>query len=458
MQKKSYGIQLAILDGILWFVDLLNSTILHVASPEIASYFRVPLLHMEWMHVSFLMALVIGLILSIAIARKIQIKRGYLLGQILYLVAILGCATTTSIGALILFRIMQGLAMGIVLPIAFSLVVIHLPKIQWAKVTSLITLFSLTAPAVGTIGASYILTFFHWRWLFFAKVPIALILFCLTCYWVKEEKKEKEDSFDWLGTLLFSILTLSALYTFTLVGKSSSHTRSLILLVCTSTLSGYLFFLHLKKSKKPLIPPALFSYPQFNWGLLIQSVSNLLFLGSTFILALYLERGLHLSVIATGWLLAAITPGLATALPFVGKYYNRLGPLPFMIPGLLILSASMAGMLFLTCDSSYGWIATLIFLQGVGTSFVQQANMLSIFSTIPAKLQPYASTIYPLCKYLSAAFGIAISVMLVSLTATITKIQIGHISDFRAAFCFFALLPLGALYCCRYLKPRPLIV
>jgi len=379
------------------------------------------------------------------------------LGQVCYIVGSILCGLAPTLPFLIFFRLVQGLGAGLTIPLAFALLITHLPKEKWAKTSSVVNLFSLLAPALGPIMAGYLLSISTWRMLFFAKLPISLACLVLTLIWVRKEKRQPMARFDWPGFLFISISVTLLLYVLTRVGKAADDYKTLLLLAAFSFLSLLLFVVRAKKAKNPLIPLSLFRIPMFKVGNLLQVAANMITLGATFVLALYLESALHFSLITTGWLLATVTVGMITGLILVGSLYNRLGPLPFLIPGLIMLSLSMFGFLFVTPTTHYGIIAFLIFMEGFADTIVLGPTVMMMFKEIPDHLKCNATSLFSVCKQLSASLGVALSVLLLTLSMFSHHLDLSSADNiilFRRCFILFGVIPLLALWLCKYIDNK----
>ena len=326
---------------------------------------------------------------------------------------------------------------------------------RWASIASNMNMVSLLAPALGPILAGYITNILGWRWLFFIKLPLSVACFCLTALWLKKETTIPMGRFDWLG-FIFSAISLSTFFiALSKIGENrlGGPTASTFLLI--SLLCLIAFILTELKVEHPMIPLSIFRFRLFSIGNLIQSAANILFLGSTFVTSLYLQEALHYDMITTGWVLAAITPGMIAAMPFVSRYYNRLGPLPFIIPGLLLMSAAMFALILITPTTSPWLVAGIISCLGAGSAMVQTPNVMAIFCELPSELKGIGSSVYALGKQLSASIGVAASTMILALTMSWFHIpQLAKATPaatlglFTYVFVFLGIIPLLALPLC----------
>lgn len=424
--QLQYGIRVAILYGIVWFIDLLDASILNVALPHIAQVFKVDAPDAEWAIIGFLLALTITIPISSWLGDFFGVRRLFLWSQIMYIGSSIACGFALQLKLLILFRIMQGAAGGLLIPVGMALLMRTVPQSHWARIASNMNMVTLIAPAMGPLIAGYITNILGWRWLFFIKLPLSVLCLGLSYWWIHEEEKVLYKKFDWAGFITATLFLVTFFIGISAIGKeymSNIHIIILLMIACFFLIS----FLWIEtKTIYPLIPLSIFKFRLFTLGNLVQCCANIIFLGSTFITGLFIQEGLKFDIVTTGWILAAITPGMMIMLPFVSKLYNHVGPLPFMIPGLILMSVSLLAFLLITPQTSPLIMAFLIFCQGAASATIQTPNVMAIFCEVPSELKGIGSSIYALGKQLSASIGVALSTMVLALS-----MQYYHVSNIR---------------------------
>jgi MFS family permease len=342
------------------------------------------------------------------------------------------------------------------IPLGMSALMKAMPQSNWAKTSAYMNMVTLIAPALGPVFGAYITSLLGWRWIFFLKLPLSGVCYLLSLYWVEKEAANNKTKFDWRGFILGSLSLSGMLWVFSEVGKQDS--RLLLMVVFLSLFLALLFIRVEKKSPTPLVPLPIFKIRHFSFGNLIQSAANTIFLGANFVIALYLQKGLGLDLVSTGWIMAAITPGMIVVQPLVGKFYNKIGPLPFIVPGLILLSFSTYSFAFTTPQTSAHTLALLVFCIGAASSLAQTANVTSIFTGLPNKYKGPGSSLYSLFKQMSASFGVALSTMVLSIGMTLngsTSIgEIHSISVFHACFIVLGSIPAIALICCKFINNK----
>lgn len=458
IEKKNfrYGIRLAIIYALVWFIDLLDGSTLNVTLPAIAQSFHIDPTNAEWAIIGFLLFMAIGISVSTWLGDNYGTRKIFLSSQLIYIASSIGCGFALGLSSLVFFRCSQGLAGGLAIPIGMTALMKAMPQSYWTKTNAYMNTVTLIAPALGPIFGAYVTSLLGWRWIFFLKLPFSILCYLLSLYWVKKDLQSDRTKFDWAGFILGGLSLCGILWVFSEVGKTNSS--SLLIITFLSLLSGVLFLKVEKKSKAPLIPLAIFKVQHFSFGNLIQSAANTIFLGANFLIALYLQKGLGLSLVSTGWIMAAITPGMVIVQPLVGKFYNKIGPLPFIIPGLIILSLSTYAFALTTPQTSVYVLGLLVFCIGAASSMTQTANLPSIFSGLPNKYKGPGSSLYSLFKQISASFGVALSTMVLSIGMTINSSasisEIYSIGIFHVCILVLGSIPAIALIFCKFIDNK----
>lgn len=457
-KNSSYGFRLAVIYSIVWFVDLLDATLLNVALPEISKYFLIDPTNAEWALIGFLLAMVIGMLMGNPASTYFGSKRIFLTAAWLYSVSSLACGLALHFSGLVLFRVIQGFAGGLMIPLGMQLLMGAMPQTKWVKTSSWMNVFALLAPALGPTLAGYIITYLDWRWLFFVKLPLSILCAILAHFWIKYASPQKSERFDWVGFIFGGGGLCLFLLVISEVGKPRFSGGMLLTLFVLSIFCAVAFFWQQKRFKNPLVPLPLFHSRLFAWGNVIQSAANMIFLGATFLIALYLQWGVGFEIVKVGWMMAAISVGIISVMPITAKFYNKIGPLPYMIVGLLLMSGSMISLMFITKQTPPFIVACIIFCEGAGSAGLQTTNFASIFSEVPQKLRGAGSSLYALFKQISASLGIALSTMALTVAMRLQGVPTLTINSPKELFylplALLGTIPLLALLCCFFIDNK----
>jgi DHA2 family multidrug resistance protein len=162
------------------FMELLDTAIANVALPHIAGGLAVSADESTWVLTSYLVSNAVVLPLSAWLSRIFGRKRYYMIRVAIFTVSSLLCGFAPSLGALIFFRILQGVGGGGLAPVEQAILVDTFPPAKRAAAFALYSMAIVTAPAIGPPLGGWITDNWSWRWVFFINIPIGIISLLLT--------------------------------------------------------------------------------------------------------------------------------------------------------------------------------------------------------------------------------------------------------------------------------------
>jgi MFS transporter, DHA2 family, multidrug resistance protein len=200
------------------FMEVLDTTIANVALRYIAGGLSAPVTDSEWVITSYLAANAIVLPMSGWLAARLG-RRNYFLGSIaLFTLASAFCGASTTLNALIVFRVIQGLAGGGLQPSSQAVLLDAFPQEKQGQAMTLFGIAALLAPVVGPTLGGYITDNYGWRWIFYLNLPVGLLAlaFCAAVVVdpdylkiLRDKMRRQRARFDTLGLGLLSATMVS---------------------------------------------------------------------------------------------------------------------------------------------------------------------------------------------------------------------------------------------------------
>src|SRR5713226_5354312 len=162
------------------FMELLDTAIANVSLPHIAGGLATSYDESTWVLTSYLVANAVVLPLSAWLSRVFGRKNYYMTCVALFSASSLLCGLAPSLGLLIFFRVLQGIAGGGLAPVEQAILVDTFPASKRAAAFALYSMAIVTAPAIGPPLGGWITDSFSWRWVFFINIPIGLLSLILS--------------------------------------------------------------------------------------------------------------------------------------------------------------------------------------------------------------------------------------------------------------------------------------
>jgi DHA2 family multidrug resistance protein len=200
------------------FMEVLDTTIANVALRYIAGGLSAPVTDSEWVITSYLAANAVILPISGWIGSRIGRRNYFLLSIAIFTLASALCGMATSLGALIAFRVLQGLAGGGLQPSSQGVLLDAFPPEKQGAAMTLFGIAALLAPVVGPTLGGYITDNYGWQWIFYLNLPVGLFAL-LVCSAVvtdppylkeqREQARKQHQRFDTLGLCLLAVTMVS---------------------------------------------------------------------------------------------------------------------------------------------------------------------------------------------------------------------------------------------------------
>jgi MFS transporter, DHA2 family, multidrug resistance protein len=193
------------------FMEVLDTTIANVALRYIAGGLSAAVTDSEWVITSYLAANAIILPISGWLAAHLGRRNYFLLSIAIFTLSSFLCGTATSLGQLILFRVIQGLAGGGLQPSSQGILLDSFPPEKQGAAQTMFGVAALLAPVVGPTLGGYITDEYSWRWIFLINIPVGIAALVLCAIVVRDpdylqdqrmELKKQPLNFDILGLSL----------------------------------------------------------------------------------------------------------------------------------------------------------------------------------------------------------------------------------------------------------------
>jgi EmrB/QacA subfamily drug resistance transporter len=409
------------------FVVLLDSTIINLALPAIGRHFVVDPTAVGAIAISYMVAMGAVVPISGWLADRVGTKRVLLSALLAFTVTSVLCGLATGIGELVVFRILQGLAGGMLAPVGLAMLFQTFPTEERVRISTYTMIPTLLAPAAGPVLGGALVSAFSWRWVFFINVPIGLAGALFGLLFVKEARlSEHLPALDLAG---FALSTVSVgLLMFGLAeGTDLGWTSPAVL---AATISGALLLVLTIRTElrraHPLLALRLFADRRFRSGNAVVATSGAAFISTLFGISLYFQYGRGLSPLQSG--LSTFPEALGVLIAGqVGTHllYDRLGARRLVTAGVLCLATTISLLATMGAHTSLWWGRLIIFGVGLSTGQLFIPNQVSTFSTIEHESTNGASVLFTVVRQITNSMGIAMLTTVIGIVGA-TRQEAGH--------------------------------
>jgi MFS transporter, DHA2 family, lincomycin resistance protein len=401
------------------FVVILNETLLLNALPQLMESLHVDERAAQWLSTGFMLTLAVVIPTTGWLLQRLGVRAAYRLAMGLFLLGTTGAVLAPTFGFLLAARVVQASGTAIMMPLLMTTLMDLVPPHTRGRVMGNVTLTIAVAPALGPAVSGVVLQWLSWRWLFGLVLPIAVVVTLVGLRALRAAQVSSPSGpgprLDALSVVLTAVGFGSLVYGLAEAGGDAGSAQPAppwaVLLVGGVGLALFVWRqLVLQRTGSPLLDLRVLLRGQYTVALALGSVAFMSMMGLMILLPLYLQQVRGLSVLQAGLLL--MPGGLVMGLlgPRVGRWFDRVGGRPLVIPGALVLLVSLAGMAAATLFAQW-WP----FLLGHVTASIGLALMMTPVFTgglgaLPRSLYSYGSALLGTVQQVAAAIGTAMAI------------------------------------------------
>src|SRR4051812_5623395 len=386
----------------------IDATILATAVPavveDLGGFAQFP-----WLFSVYLLAQAVSVPVYGKLADLFGRKPVMLVGIALFVIGSLLCGLAWSMGALIAFRVVQGLGAGAVQPIGMTIVGDIYSTAERAKVqgylASVWAAASLVGPTLGGVFADYL----SWRWIFFVNLPIGLAAAWVFWRRFEERVERKRHRIDYAGSALLALggtLLLLGLLEGGVRWGWGSATSVTLFVLAGALLVG--FALVERRAAEPVLPLWVFRSRVLNAANAASLVVGVLTLGLSSYVPLFAQGVLGTGAVVAGFALAAMTIGWPIAASLAGRFYLTVGFRSTVLMGAVFAVAGSLLLLTVDAGSSIPHLAAACFVVGIGLGFVASPSIVAAQSSVTWQFRGVATGASMFTRSVGSSVGVAV--------------------------------------------------
>ncbi|PRZ44400.1 EmrB/QacA subfamily drug resistance transporter [Antricoccus suffuscus] len=390
-----------------FFMILVDTTIVSVATPAIMDGLHSDVNAVIWVTSAYLLAYAVPLLITGRLGDRFGPKRVYLIGLTLFTLSSLWCGLTGSIEMLIIARVFQGLGAAMMTPQTMAVITRTFPADQRGRAMSLWGATAGVATLVGPILGGVLIDSLGWEWIFFINVPIGVIAFVLAMRLVPNLPTHVHR-FDWLGVALSAVGLFMVVFGIQEGQKYDWNVWVWSLIIAGVVVLVLFVVWQARNRKEPLMPLKLFSDRNFSLANVAITAVGFSITAMAFPLMLFAQGVLGLSPTRAALLMvpmAVISGGLS---PYVGKLTDRAHPRYVAGFGLLCFPVALVWLAMVMTPGVAIWKLLLpIALIGVANGFMWAPLSSTATRNLPMHQAGAGAGIYNTTRQFGAVLGSA---------------------------------------------------
>ena len=421
--KYKYKYLIAIAVTLAAVLELIDTSIVNVAIPHMMGNLGATLDEISWVSTGYIIANVIVIPMSGWLSAYFGRKR-YLTGSILlFVTASFFCGAATSLGGLVLWRVVQGIGGGALLSTAQATLFESFPPEEVGIGQAMFGVGVMVGPTIGPTLGGYIVDNYNWPWIFYINVPLGILAALMTYTYVHDaEHQERAEKIDILGFALLAICVGSLQF---MLEKGERYdwfdSRLVTGLAITSALAFIFLLWHELTTDEPIINFRVLKSRQLAAGVSIAAVLGMALFGSIFVLPIFLQSLHGLTANQTGLVILPGAIASAFTMAFVGKNANRLDARATVAIGAFLFFISMWMLARMTYSSGPDETFWPLILRGIGLGLIFVPLTNASMAELKVRELAQGTGMFNLTRQLGGSMGIAIMATLLTRFTTEKK-------------------------------------
>jgi EmrB/QacA subfamily drug resistance transporter len=390
------------------FMGAIEATIVSTAMPAIVSDLGGFSLY-SWVFSAYLLMNAVTVLIYGKLSDLFGRKPIITIGIILFLAGSVLCGFSQSMEQLILFRLIQGLGAGAVLPLATTIVGDIYTKEERAKIQGYLSsvwgISAISGPAIGGLLVEYV----SWHYVFWINIPLGLLSITALWLFLHEDVKKEKHKIDYPGAVLLTISISTLMFVLVEGGVRIPWDSPLaISLLVTALVFFGLFIMQERRASEPMMPFEIWKVRSIFIANIVSLTTGVMLIGISSFLPAFVQGVMERSPTVAGFTLTTMSIGWPIAATIAGRLLLKIGYYKTSLIGGLSLVAGSIFFVTMGTESGPVWAATGSFFVGTGMGLTSTAFIVSIQSTVEWNQRGIATAANMFMRNLGSTLGAAL--------------------------------------------------
>ncbi len=422
------------------FMENLDATVLSTALPAIARDFHESPIQLKLALTSYLLTLAIFIPASGWVADRFGTRIIFRLAILIFALGSALCGFSNTIGELVAARALQGIGGAMMVPVGRLVILRTIPRSEFVGALAWLTMPALIGPVLGPPVGGFITTYFHWRWIFWINLPMAVLGIVLATLYIPNVRGETSHKFDHTG------FVLSGVGLGGLVAASAALDAFGIplwiagLLFVAGSISVCLYIMHARRTAAPILDLRLLRISTFRAGIVGGSLFRIGVGAMPLLLPLLLQLGFGMSPLNSGLLTFVTAVGALGMKTAAGTILKRFGFRNVLLVNAIVSGVLIASPAIFTATTPTIVMITILFIGGFFRSLQFTCINAIGVADIDQPEMSQATSFTSAFQQIALSFGVTIAALMLQLTLTLRHSHQLIAFDFMPAFLVVGLI------------------
>lgn len=390
------------------FMVVVDFNIVTVALPAMMHDLRVNAERVKLVIETYALSYAVFTLIGAWLRERIGIRNTYESGLVIFIAASVACGLAWDMPSMIVFRIIQGVGGGIMMPTGFTLVSESFPPHERGRAFGLFGTVIVFAPSIAPTLGGWLVESASWRTIFFINIPLGALTFILAYRVMKDTSALRPAPFDLWGFVTLGFSLGATLYALNEVRRLGWGHPLILSALAAAALAFALFILIDTRIRNPIINLTLFRNYNFSMMMILHWFRCFILFGRVVLLPILLQTVLGYRPLVTGLLLmpGAVAAGLT--MPAIGHAVDRRGPRAFIFWGFAIQAAACFMYYNIGPHTTVFGIVGPMVLHGIGAGLCATPISAAAMNVAPREHIGLVSIVMTVVMQVASAFGAAV--------------------------------------------------
>ena len=430
--------------AVAFLMENIDASVLSTSLPAMAVDLATDPIHLKLVLTSYLLALAVFIPASGWAADKFGARVVFRAAILVFALGSIACGLSQTLGQLVLARTLQGIGGSMMMPVGRLILLRTVPRDGLVSALAWLTVPALLGPVIGPPLGGYITTYFHWRWIFWINIPLAVLGIVLVTLLIPNIRETGTGRFDLKGFVLAGPGLAAFLTGLTLAGLNLAPLWGILALVLGGMALTFGFVRHALRVADPLVDLRLLMLPTFRIAVMAGSLFRMSVGALPFLLPLMFQLGFGMTAFASGLLTFSSGMG-AMAMKFAAQpLLRRFGFRGVLMGNAVISGVLILGPAFFIQATPVPVIVAVLVAGGLSRS-LQFTSINAIgYAEVPAERLSSATSFTAVLQQLSGSVGITLAAMGLEICGALRGTSAPDLGNFPYVFALLAGLALSS--------------
>ncbi|WP_089136749.1 DHA2 family efflux MFS transporter permease subunit [Secundilactobacillus silagei] len=397
------------------FVGMFSETSLNIALPKLTANLHVTTATASWLVTGYMLMIGIVLPFSSFLSKWFTTRQVVIFGLSDFIVGALIAATAANFPILLVGRMIQGIATGLILPLMFTVTMQVFRPSKLGAAMGMCALVILFAPVIGPTVTGLILASLNWRWMFWLFIPFLVIALIFTIISLKNVGTITRPKADFIA-IIESIVGFASLVAGSSLASNHGWTSPIVLGLLVVGVIVLAFYAYRQvHAETPILNLRVFTIPAFRTGATLVMLDFSVILSTMYLLPMYIQRGLLVPVALAG--IVMLPGGIINAFvaALAGRLYDRYGAKTPTQIGLVIALIGAVILLLTNSTSSIMLVIIAHIIIMIGSPLALSPAQTHALSALSGTQAADGSTIMNTMQQIVGAIATALATSLLGL-------------------------------------------